>query len=631
MSLPRWKSFVLRHGFGARARDLAAVTGRTIAEIAALRATDAIQHGRRKGFAELFAAWHGREPEDADWPPPGKAGNDGYEWLAPETALLASLVGRISKAEISAVLTERLRRLTGDPAAARSLNAVQVGIQRIGMVCSDVVGGLTVADAAREIGSSAMVNQAIAKGSLPASKVGRLWIIPHDAWAGWKAARSFPPPGYVRLATLRKPLSIRSDKLSEFARMGHVPTAVRCNPYGSGERSTQYGTWHVSADVARQMLDDRQAGRPMPWHGKAVKGNLERTYALWLERRHPSSCAACKAIWGKQGAPQGLAAYGRRYEALDHGAKRHLTRAWSPGLTIAEVAARAGCHAHRVRRAVANGTLAATTEGGVARVTKTDATRWHARRCPTGANGKSWISLETASKAHQFDRRDLMRMVRDGTLRSKVGTQGAMRGITYVPFDQCAKLRARLGFSEAEAARRLGLPIPEMRKALKGLGWRGTDAIPLAAVQAMAKRLEAPRGRTAADAARELGRPEAWVEARIADGTIRLIGRKWDGRRPAISDPMMRRLREALDAPEPGPDPLAGWQGISATALDAGVSMATLQKWADAGEVIRAEGPDGLKYEPASVRARAAKHWATTRQRRARRPGWLADAGQDAR
>ena len=49
----------------------------------------------------------------------------------------------------------------------------------------------------------------------------------------------------MRLSTLRQPLGIRSDKLSEFARMGYVPGAVRCNPFGVPGPSTQFGTWYI--------------------------------------------------------------------------------------------------------------------------------------------------------------------------------------------------------------------------------------------------------------------------------------------------------------------------------------------------------------------------------------------------
>ena len=60
---------------------------------------------RRKNFVALFQLWHGREPEEGDWPTPRKVRCGEYEWQAPELALLASLVGRLGKAEIAQALT----------------------------------------------------------------------------------------------------------------------------------------------------------------------------------------------------------------------------------------------------------------------------------------------------------------------------------------------------------------------------------------------------------------------------------------------------------------------------------------------------------------------------------------------
>ncbi len=209
-------------------------------------------------------------------------------------------------------------------------------INLIGLQSGDVLGGITVADAGREAGSTAVVHQAIQKGTLAAHKVGRLLVIPHEAWAAWKARHAAPPEGWVRLSTLRQPLGIRSDKLSEFARMGYVPGAVRCNPFGVPGPSTQFGTWYIDPKTAGRLLADRRAGRPMPWHGKPLLDNLRVTYKLWAQRRHPATCATCAAIWGEAGPPADFEDYVARYPALAHGAKRHLTLPWSPGLTVAD-------------------------------------------------------------------------------------------------------------------------------------------------------------------------------------------------------------------------------------------------------------------------------------------------------
>ena len=235
-----WRLFVIRHGHRADTRDLAFVLGQPEAAIRRLRATGACSGTQEAlGFAALYQLWNGREPQEEDWPVPRRVRSGEYQWQAPELSLLAGLVGRLGKAEIAQALTERLRRMTGDPAAERSMGAVQNAMSRIGMQSKDVVGGITTAAAGREIGSLAIINQAIHKRELSAVRIGRQWVIPHEAWTTWKATRVFPPEGYVLLSSLKQPLSIRSDKLSEFARMGHVPTAIRCNPCGIGQPSTQ--------------------------------------------------------------------------------------------------------------------------------------------------------------------------------------------------------------------------------------------------------------------------------------------------------------------------------------------------------------------------------------------------------
>jgi hypothetical protein len=281
---------------------------------------------------------------EEEWPAPKKyRDRRGYEWQAPELALLASLVGSFGTLEIAQILTERLRRITGDPEALRKPMAVQLTTNRIGLQTKDVVGGITTSEAGKEIGSLTIINQAIAKGDLKGMRVGRRWVIPHADWAAWKAKRIFPPEGFIPLRSLKEPLSIRSDKLSEFARLGYVPSAVRCNPYGTKGPSTQFGTWFIDPVVAERLIADRHAGRPMPWHGKPLEDNLRITFKLWQSRQHPSGCKTCAEIWGKGDAPNQFEDYAKRYPPLAHGAKRHLTMPWSPGLTLDEVARKAGC------------------------------------------------------------------------------------------------------------------------------------------------------------------------------------------------------------------------------------------------------------------------------------------------
>jgi len=295
-----WTQFILEHGWQAYASELAAVVRQDVDAVERLRRTGACKPLRKaKRFSELFSLWHGRPPEENEWPRPRKfAGRKTYEWQPPEIALLASLVGRLGVDDIAQTLTARLRERTDDPCAERNRQAVQVRISQIGMQSKDVLGGITTADAGREIGSLAIINQVIRKKELPAVRVGRLWVIPHDAWKAWKATRVFPPVGFVPLRSIRDALAIRSDKLSEWARMGYVPTAIRCNPYGTQAPSTQFGTWYIDKTVADTLVADRRAGRPMPWHGRPLLENLRVTYKLWKARQHPRSCKSCAEIWG---------------------------------------------------------------------------------------------------------------------------------------------------------------------------------------------------------------------------------------------------------------------------------------------------------------------------------------------
>jgi predicted DNA-binding protein (UPF0251 family) len=628
-SLADWEAFVVAYGWRAGAHDLAAVIGRPVEDVLRLRATRACARlAQPKGFADLFTLWHGRAPDDADWPKPRRLDRGGgiYEWQPPEEALLASLVGQISAAEIVDVLTERLRAVTGDPAAARSRSAVQGRINHLGLQATDVVGGLTTAAAAREIGSLAIVNQMIDQGQLPTRRVGRLHVIPYAAWEAWKASRVFAPDGYVRLTTLKEPLGIRSDKLSEYARAGLIPTAIRCNPYGTKGASTQFGTWWIAQDVAHELVARRRAGGPMPWQGRCAD-NLRRTYALWRERQHPAACATCAHVWGKAGAPRAFDDFAERYPPLAHGAKRHLTRPWSPGLTVEEVAAHARCTPDRVRAAIRNGVLEAGREKRRLYVTRTGATLWRERRCPTGEGAKSWIAIDTAARLYLFTPRELRAMVRDGTLKSKTGTDGAARGTVYVLRHQCGRLRDKAGFTEEEAARRLGITVPRLKHLLDGVHWRKAARIPLDTLQAVKKRLQSRHGHTVEEAAAALGMPVQWVRDAIGSGLVRVSRASWDRRRVYLSAPMLERLRRHANAdgktvrPE---RPSAAWLSLSDAAMEAGVSIATLNGWAIDATLAYREIAGRRHYHRAAVRARARMYWRQVRFHRATPPGWLA-------
>lgn len=622
-----WENFVIEHGYRARLNNLSKILSVDAKDIERVRATGACKkHPKAKDYNELFTLHHGRAPTDEEWPKPLKFGStQSYEWQAPEIALLISLTGRIGPKEIAEVLTKRLREVTDDEAAERNLTSIHVRTNSIGMQTRDLVGGITTAAAGKEIGSVTIVNQMIRNGQLKPKRIGRHWVIPYAAWKAWKAKRTFPPEGYIQLSSIRVVLGIKSDKLSEFARMGYVPTAVRCNPYGTKAKNTQFGTWYIDRAIGDQLVADRHAGKAMPWHGKPLLDNLKVTYKLWLTRKHPKSCKTCQEIWGKQGAPKSFEDYEKRYAPIAHGAKRHLTMKWSPGLTLTEVAQQAVRSVSFVKRAIESGMLAARVEGRKIYVTKTDATRWIARRCPTGDSEQSWISVETAQTAYLFTLIELNSAISDGTLTSKIGTLGTSKGVTYVSKHQCANLRETRGFTEEEAAKRAGVTVEKFRILLEGVNWRKCDGIPLVTVQAVIKRLQSREGYTVEEAAEKLGATVSWVLDRKKDGTIRVLQTKWDGRRVYMTEPMFQRLKIAFENPKAVSTEKFSddWLRVSEAAQEAGVTNGTITKWASDNELPRKKSIIGWRYHREAVRARAREYWKTVRFHRAVPPDWL--------
>jgi hypothetical protein len=621
-----WERFVLAHGWRAWLYDLAAVLGKSSHEIDRVRRTRACTRlGKIKHFAELFSLWQGRAPRDDEWPLPRRSGTaSGYEWQAPELAFLATLVGRFSTDAIAKILTKRLREKTGDRRAKRTRWGVLIAMQhKLGLLHSDVCGGITLAKAGREIGSYAIAWQAIERRELRAFRIGKMWIIPHAAWSAWKASRVFPPKGYVQLSTLKKPLGIRSDKLSEWARMGYMPTALRCNPYGTRAKNTKFGSWYVDRAVAAQLVRDRRLGKPMPWWGKPEPGNLQVTWKLLEERRHPTSCKTCAQIWGPEGAPRTYDDYAVRYPPLAHGAKRHLTRKWSPGLTMKEVAKLCSRSWGGVRLAIMNGTLPATRVGVTWYVTRTDATRWKARRCPGGGDQKSWLSVAAACQMHEFKRVELLGYIKDGALRSKLGTNGPMRGITYVLRNQVAMLRQKLGYSLQEGARRARVTVARFRKLLEGVNWRGASGIPLDTVNAVIKRIESREGYTIEEAAAAVRTTRSWIKERILDGTIRVQRAKWDGRRVYITAPMLERLRRVKRKPIKHENFTDAWIFLGPAAALAGVSTSTIQNWHHRGELRLRRSHLGARYSRRQVKACARRYWKAPKFLRAVPPEWL--------
>jgi hypothetical protein len=625
-----WKHFVLIHGRGSLLRDLAAVLGRSVKEIEAARRsgpstgkTSAARGGH--DFAALFELWHGRPPADADWPAPiFHPGRGSYEWQPPELAMIATLVGQVGPAEIAEALSTRLQQITGDTTAVRDREAVQNQIARMGLQTSDVLGGITAATAGREIGSTQIIYQALRNGALTGRTVGRHLVISHADWAAFKAKIQAPPEGFVQLSTLRERLSIASDKLSEFARMGYVPGAVRVNTFGvHGMHTTKWGSWWVPQAVADQLLTDRREGRPMPWHGKPMLDNLKQAWRRYSERRHPDTCLTCRKIWGDAGAPQDFDAFMGQYHGLDHGAKRHLTRVWTPGLTIAEVAAQSGRSQAHVRRALANDMLVGEKHGGTLYVSQTNATIWIAR----GANSEAsttWINLESAMSTYFFTREEVTRFIELDQIESKVGMAGAQRGILYLCRQGCALLRDQMGFTEEQAAQRCSCSVETLRTVLRAMDWRFGTKITLTTLNAVTKRLKsAAPGMSPEEAAEGLGVGRDWVQARIDDGTITVARAKF-GDALYITPPMLERLRVAMAQPAAAVRLSEEWVRLSRAAAIAGVSIATVIRWAEEGKVQRRESSTGWRYSEPDMRSQARRYWPTARFKRKRLPDWLA-------
>jgi hypothetical protein len=318
-----WREFVVEHGWHAHNEDLARILSLSVDEVRRFKwsvkgVCKRLPHCL--DFGELFTRWHGRPPADDEWPAPRRTGSRGeYTWQRPELALLATLVGTVSVPEIAELLTVRLRRLTSDPAATRNRSAVQLAINnRLGMQAGDVVGGITTREAARIVGRISLINAAIETKRLRTFRVGKRHVIPRDEFERWRSTREEPPEGWLRLASLRVPLGIMSDKLPEYARMGYIPDVKLVAGI-----ATARGVWFIHPDRHRQILEDAAARRPMPWHGKPLLDNQKAMWAKWQRRKH-RRCGKCAAIWHGP-APKTFEAFCARYGQLTLGQKRHLT------------------------------------------------------------------------------------------------------------------------------------------------------------------------------------------------------------------------------------------------------------------------------------------------------------------
>ena len=162
-----------------------------------------------------------------------------------------------------------------------------------------------------------------------------------------------------------------------------------------------------------------------------------------------------------------------------------------------------------------------------------------------------------------------------------------------------------------------------MRELLDGVNWRKSGAIPLVTVQAVIKRRQSRPGYTFEQAAEILGKPVSWIEARQADGTIRVLRTKWDASRIYLSEPMMTRLRKFAEPQHEVEKFSADWLRLSDAAFEAGVTAGTIIKWAETGALERRESNIGWRYHRDHVRERARLYWQTIRFHRVTPPDWL--------
>ncbi|MFK4706132.1 DNA-binding XRE family transcriptional regulator [Roseateles asaccharophilus] len=297
--------------------------------------------------------------------------------------------------------------------------------------------------------------------------------------------------------------------------------------------------------------------------------NLKTTYKRYVAKAHPASCPTCALIWGKKGAPQSFEDYAARYPALEHGAKRHLTQDWNPGLTFKQVADQAECDPEHVQEAFDNGMLEAADYAGTLYVSQTNATLWIKAGAPAGDSVKSWVSLEGAFERYGFSEAEVLAFIAAGRLKRYPGETDPP-GAILVSRRQCWQLRDELGYTPEHAAARLGVRLSDLPGLLEGLEWRPADGlIPLAVIRSAAKRLG---GASARPAPADINRP--------------------------------------------------GWLVAHDAAALAGISKSTLSKWAEEGKVDRQYEAGGFRYKASDVKA-AARDLYLKYPDKPGRPEWL--------
>lgn len=628
----KWQEFVFCNGAGVHARLLGLVTGVPEADVLRFRSVNGRAPGVRVGkrsFSQLFKLWHGRSPEPHEWPVPQfLPRRRAYEWLEPEVEYVASLVGAFGPSDIASMLTDRLRKLTGDPTASRTLNAVHCVVNRLGLVTGDVQGGVTISDAGRAIGSVSLVRNLVDTKRLPSFKVGRLQVIPHDAWRHFLETRAAVPEGYVKLASCRRALAIRSDKLAEFAGLGLVPGAIQVRLSGGGGESNRGGAWYIPADLAEKLIEDRHAGRKMPWSGGVYPANIKQVWKKWSDRRHSEKCISCRDIWGAAGAPQTFDDFSARYPSLSMFAKRHITRIEFEGITIAEAVKQVGVSRPLMEKAIADGRVASIQVPGGVRVLPESLANWHDNRRKNAFRAGDWMTVADACWTFGFEEDEIEVWI--AGLRI---TTAVISGNRVVSRRDCVALREECGYTLKAA---IACTKTRRREVISYLKQRGVDpngTIPAFMVLEIKKRrLAGARKWVLAidEAAKEIGVDVSWIERQVGEGAIVLSTPKQPGGLPTLGGGMIRRLRRIKETGESRAIRdvhRVGWERLSAAASYAGVTAATLLSWKKKGLVVAEKQPFGLIFELDAIKGPARSYWAQVRHIRLQPPQWLLDEG----
>ncbi len=624
---PDQRTFVLEHGWRVRADRLAHVLGVDAAAIRTLRNRAPARKGTPKAFGELFTLWHGRPPAEEDWPTPRRIGTrGGYEWLTPEELLLASFVGLHGPTDVAGILTDRLRRLTGDANAVRTAHETTIHASKLGLLQSDVLGGLTTAEAAKRAGvTKTLIFQELHRGTLRAFRVGTRHVIPVRALDDWKATRlPDPPKGWVKLWDLEKPLGIAgTSRLSWYAKNGLIPGAVFC----AGHR------WWIAPERAEEMLRTFRAGEPLPWHGKySHRSVTRRSYELWLKRRH-QRCRECAALWMRVGGePRSFDEFHPRWMQFFEVQKRHLTA--PDGISAERSAEQLGVDKHTVGHAIKNRVLPAERIGSRWIIRRADLRAWAARPQNMTSNDRSrshrmLTTFRDGAVRHRLTSRELGAALKSGALH--VVWQNCR---AYLLRHELAALKARINrISVHEAAERAKVSDAVFLRSAKACSWRPGERITARLIYEVRRRREASWQLSFAEAAARLGRPVAWIRAAIAVGVLRPL-KGVDRRQIVVGRKRVEQLlRDGIPELPPAPRrgrPVEWLQGFEACEL-AGVTFSTVKRWATDREIRwrpwrSTDGPFGARYHKLSVLKRARRYWSEEcRFRRAQPPAWLQD------